>query len=323
VTTRDAQGVPHGVTANSFSSVSLEPPLVLWSQALTSRSLPAFRESEHFAVNVLAEDQIEASKHFARPQDDKFAGLSYGEGLGGVPVLEGTVAHLECVKVAEYPAGDHVIYLGRVERVSHSGRRPLAFSHGRYMVPVSHGFGTLSADLGNVATASVEAVRAATDALPGIQARLGGRTVFLAVWGNKGPTVIRWERGADAQDEELRTGIVLSLTSTATGRVFAAFLPTEVTRAFVEEDLRLSRVADEDEAEKRQRFEDEIEATRRDGVARLHALSAPIYDGSGNMVMVISVMPGGSGVTSDQEQMVVEAGRSLSRLIADSAIHST
>ena len=136
VTTLDPQGVAHGVTANSFSSVSLEPPLVLWSQALTSRSLGAFRQSDYFAVNVLAEDQIEVSKHFARPQEDKFATVPYAEGLGGVPVLEGTVAHFECVKVAEYPAGDHVIYLGRVERVSHSGRRPLAFSHGRYMVPV-------------------------------------------------------------------------------------------------------------------------------------------------------------------------------------------
>ncbi len=316
-TTRDAQGVPHGVTANSFSSVSLEPPLVLWSQALTSRSLPAFRESEYFAVNVLAEDQIEVSKHFARPQDDKFAGLSYGEGLGGVPVLEGTVAHFECVKVAEYPAGDHVIYLGRIERVSHSGRRPLAFSHGRYMVPVSHEIGTLPAYAGGVAVADVEAVRIATDALPAIQTRLGGRTLGLAVWGNKGPTVIRWERGVDASDEPLRTGLVMNITRTATGRAFAAFLPAKLTQAFVEEDLRLSRIPTEEEQVQRQRFDEALDEARRVGVARMSAvpygLSAPIHDRSGNMIMALSATaaPG-----EDVGSALIEAARSISAEIA-------
>ena len=319
VTTRDAHGVPHGVTANSFSSVSLEPPLVLWSQALTSRSLPAFRDSEYFAVNVLAEDQIEVSKHFAKPQDDKFAGVSYTEGLGGVPVLEGTVAHFECVKVAEYPAGDHVIYLGRVERVGHSGRLPLAFSHGRYMVPVSHDFGTLPALAGGFAVASAEAVRIATDMLPGLQELLGNRTLGLAVWGNKGPTVIRWEPGLDDPDEEPRTGLVLNITRTATGRAFAAFLPSKVTRAFVEEDLRLSRIANEEEPVQRQRFDDAIDEARRDGVARMStgeasAFSAPIYDPERNMIIALSAI---ATAGEDIGAALSEAAGSISAAIAE------
>jgi flavin reductase (DIM6/NTAB) family NADH-FMN oxidoreductase RutF len=314
VTTRDPQGVPHGVTANSFSSVSLEPPLVLWSLALTSRSLAAFRDSDHFAVNVLAEDQVEVSKHFARPQDDKFASVNYTDGLGSVPVLEGTVAHFECVKVAAYPAGDHVIYLGRVERVSHSGRRPLAFSHGRYMVPVSHELGTSSAKAGGAAVASVDAVRIATDALPEISTQLRGETVGLAVWGNKGPTVIRWEQSGDAA-VEARPGLVLSVTGTAAGLAFAAFLPGEVARAFVEEDLRLSRVADEDEQTQRQALEAAIADARRDGVARASdGLSVPVYDAHGNVIMAVSVLSRDAGSAKE----MVEAGRRISRLIAES-----
>ena len=327
VTTRDPHGVPHGVTANSFSSVSLEPPLVLWSQALTSRSLPAFQESDYFAVNVLAEDQIEVSKHFARPQDDKFASVKYSDGLGGVPVLEGTVAHFECVKVAEYPAGDHVIYLGRVERVSHSGRRPLAFSHGRYMVPVSHEIGTLSTQSGGVAVASAEDVRIATDALPAIQERLGKRTLSLAVWGNKGPTVIRWERGVGNPNEQLRSGLVLNITRTATGLAFATFLPSAVTRAFVEEDLRLSRIAHEEEHVQRRHFDDAIEEARRHGIARMtstepgdefgaYSLSAPIYDHYGNMIMALSAT---AAAGENIGTTLIEEARSISAGIAELA----
>ena len=319
VTTRDADGIRHGVTANSFSSVSLEPPLVLWSQALTSRSLPAFQASGHFAVNVLAEDQIEISKHFARAHEDKFVGISYTDGLGGVPVLEGTVAHFECVKVAEYPAGDHVIYLGRVERVSHSGRRPLAFSHGRYMVPVSHEIAISAVHIGGVIVASVEAVRIVADALPDVQTKLGGRTISLAVWGNKGPTIIRWERGVDDEESALPTGVVLDISRSAAGRAFTAFLPPEATRAFVEEDLRRSRIAHEEESTQRTRFDEAIETTRRSGIARSTegeplALSVPVYDREGNMILAISVS---SSATAELELKLAAAGENLSRLIAD------
>lgn len=293
VTTRDAKGVPHGVTANSFSSVSLEPPLVLWSQALTSRSLPAFRDSDHFAVNILADDQVAISQHFARQQEDKFANMEYSDGLGRVPVLQGTVAHFECVKVASYPAGDHIIYLGRVERLSHSGRRPLAFAHGRYMVPYAHGLGPLALNVGSAPIADVEAVRVASEALPAVHQQLGRPKMCLAVWGNQGPTAILWKRGADSPKEPLRAGQVMSLTQTATGRAFAAFLPNDVTRAFVDEDLRLTRVADEDEMVQRHEFEAALKQARLSGYAGCSedstpTYSAPIFDHRGHMILAIS-----------------------------------
>ena len=157
VTTRDAQGAAHGVTANSFSSVSLDPPLVLWSQALTSKSYPAFRDSEHFAVNILADDQVEISNRFAKSHADKFSGIAHSNGVGGSPVLSGLAAHLECVKVATYPGGDHVVYLGRVERVGQSSRRPLAFGSGRYMIPYAHDLGPVALQIGSATPASVDA----------------------------------------------------------------------------------------------------------------------------------------------------------------------
>lgn len=133
VTTRDKNGVAHGLTANSFTSVSLEPPLILWSQAVTSRSYSAFREAEHFAINILAEDQTEISAHFAKSSGDKFSGIPHHSGLGDVPVVEGAAAHLECVKVQSILIGDHMLHIGRVERIGKSSRRPLAFSRGKYV----------------------------------------------------------------------------------------------------------------------------------------------------------------------------------------------
>ena len=336
VTTCDAQGKPHGVPANSFSSVSLEPPLVLWSQAHTSKSFAAFSEAEHFAVNILADDQIAISNHFAKSQDDKFTNIVFTEGLGRVPVLEGTVAHFECVKVAAHPAGDHVIYIGRVERVGHSGRRPLAFAHGRYMVPYAHDLGPVSLQVGTAPVPEVEAVKLVADALPDVQQATGRHTLCLAVWGNHGPTVIRWERGERAVSEQLRTGLVMSITRTATGRAFAAFLPTDVTRAFIDEDLRLYRVADEDEKEQRQRFDQEIAATRSSGIAcatnlepsplhdvTINAFSAPIFDAAGSMIMALSLAAEASEVHLERHGpasiALVDAAKSLTARISEQA----
>ncbi|MES2261235.1 MAG: flavin reductase family protein [Pseudomonadota bacterium] len=134
ITTQDKHGVCHGVTANSFSSLSLDPPLVLWSQSLTSRSHPAFDESGYFAINILADHQVAISNHFAQSRDDKFKGIAHHTGVGGVPVLEGCAAHLECVKEAVYPAGDHVLYIGRVLSIGHHNRRGLGYSAGKYVL---------------------------------------------------------------------------------------------------------------------------------------------------------------------------------------------
>ena len=302
VTTRTAGGKPFGITANSFSSVSLDPPLVLWSQSVSSSSHPAFRDTEHFAVNILADDQVELSNHFAKAADDKFSGIAHSDGIGGAPVLHGAAAHIECVKVATYPGGDHVVYLGRVERITQGSRRPLAFGQGRYMVPYSHDLGPMSLGLGQATPASPEAVRIATDAMPAISKALGDHTLCLSVWGNHGPTAVRFEPGAQPVSAWLRTGLVTSVTRSATGRAFAAFLPLEITRSFVEEDLRLSRSSEDSEAVQRATFDTEVEQARKSGIARsanaapspvhgvaVNAFSVPIRDAQGNMVMALTV----------------------------------
>ena len=320
IVTTHVAGVDYGVTANSFSSVSLDPPLVLWSQALTSKSFPAFHDSDHFAVNVLADDQIDISNHFAKSKEDKFVELEFSRGLGGVPVLQGTVAHFECVKEAAYPAGDHMIFLGRVERVSHSGRRPLAFAHGRYMVSYAHDLGPVSLREAKAPLASCNAVSKAMDALPRISESVGGLTVGLAVWGNHGPTIVRWHQGVNAVQEQLRTGLVMSTTRTATGIAFAAFLPVEVTEAFVREDLRLFRVADEDEQQQQCAFDDMMAAARASGLASavniqpsylIHAVanafSAPVYDADGNMICALSLAAEASRLASDPDGAIPQA----------------
>lgn len=331
VTTRDGSGVAHGLTANSFSSVSLDPPLVLWSQSVTAKSYPAFRDSEHFAINILADDQVAISNHFAKSQDDKFHGIAHSTGLGDVPVLDGTAAHLECVKVASYPGGDHVVFLGRVERVSHSNRRPLAFGSGRYMVAYSHDLGPVSLQLGSGTPASAEAVRVATDALPSICEEIGQHTVCLVAWGNHGPTAVRWEPSREPVSDHLPTGLVMNVTNSAAGRAFAAYLPPELVRTFIEEDLRLFRAAGEDEAQQRQRFDEEIAQTRVKGVSRaadlqpahlLHqvatnAFSAPVFDAAGNMILALSVVSRADRLSDDWDGPVPKAIARAARRLSE------
>ena len=113
VTTRGPGGKPEGLTANSFSSVSLDPPLVLWSLACGAASLPAFVQAGWFAVHVLGSHQHGLSSHFATRTADKFAGLGFTDGLGGCPLLAGSLARFECSVHSRVDAGDHVIFLGR------------------------------------------------------------------------------------------------------------------------------------------------------------------------------------------------------------------
>jgi len=134
ITALDREGVAHGVTANSFTSVSLDPPLILWNQALSAFSYPAFRDAERFVVNILADDQIEISQRFSRAGADKFAGIATRPGMGGVPLIEGCSAYLECRKETTYPGGDHAVFLGRVERIERHVRPSLIFGGGKYLV---------------------------------------------------------------------------------------------------------------------------------------------------------------------------------------------
>ncbi len=122
-----------GLTVNSFNSVSLDPPLVLWSLDLASPSLAAFRAASHYVVNILAADQADVSQHFATRQPDKFGDLQLCLGAGGAPLLHGCCAWFECANETRYPGGDHLIFLGRVERFTHEpARLPLLYHGGRY-----------------------------------------------------------------------------------------------------------------------------------------------------------------------------------------------
>ena len=132
VTTRGDAGVPVGLTVNSFNSVSLQPPLVLWSIRLEAPSLSAFRSHGAFAVNILAADQRELAERFAARIPDRFNGVSWSEGYEGVPVLGGCLAALECRSYARHPGGDHEIHLGEVVNLTNRPGVPLIFQGGRY-----------------------------------------------------------------------------------------------------------------------------------------------------------------------------------------------
>ncbi len=128
---------PHGFvgfTANSFNSVSLDPPLVIWSLAHHSRSLAAFEAAERYAVNVLASDQVALARRFSRPHLDRFAGVAFQLDEAGAPLIEGCAAWLECRHHALHPAGDHMLFIGEVLSAAHHRMPPLLWHSGRYRV---------------------------------------------------------------------------------------------------------------------------------------------------------------------------------------------
>jgi flavin reductase (DIM6/NTAB) family NADH-FMN oxidoreductase RutF/DNA-binding MarR family transcriptional regulator len=138
ITTLDQDGRPTGLTANSFSSLSLDPPMILWNLGKNSSQIEAFRNAEYYAVNVLSADQIDLSNGFASNKEDRFTGVSYAPGIGGVPLIADCVAWVECRSAAVYDGGDHLIFVGEVERFDYSDRPALLFHGGRYGVPARH-----------------------------------------------------------------------------------------------------------------------------------------------------------------------------------------
>ena len=133
VTTSDADKRPTGLTCSAFSSVSLEPPLVLVCVDHKSQTFPALRERGRFAVNILRADQEDVSRRFATSKIlDKFAGVPHTMSDLDLPLVSGALAHLECITVDMHIAGDHTIFIGRVERVSAPGGEPLLYYRGRY-----------------------------------------------------------------------------------------------------------------------------------------------------------------------------------------------
>lgn len=138
ITTLGDNNAPVGLTANSFNSLSLDPPLILWSLSSKSPSLTCFEKCPNFAINILAQGQSGLSRRFATPIPDKFAGVDWRAGANGVPVLGGCAAVLECTTVSMQEAGDHVLFIGRVDRFEGLTHPPLAFHAGKYRVLGDH-----------------------------------------------------------------------------------------------------------------------------------------------------------------------------------------
>jgi len=121
-----------GITASSFNSVSLSPPLVLWSLGLHAGSLPLFHAGTHYVINVLAADQLDLCHRFASGKGDRFAVVDYTLGQSGLPVLSGALAWFECHNRNRYEEGDHVIFVGEVERCGFLDGEPLVFQAGQF-----------------------------------------------------------------------------------------------------------------------------------------------------------------------------------------------
>ena len=132
VTCLDATGERVGLTANSFNALSLDPPLVLWSLRVASPSMAAFEAAPRFAINVLAESQVELSRRFAARSENRFADLPWAAGEHGSPVLAGCAAVFECETLSHQIAGDHRLFIGRVLACSESPLPPLVFQAGHY-----------------------------------------------------------------------------------------------------------------------------------------------------------------------------------------------
>ena len=138
ITTQAADGSPVGITANSFTSLSLEPPLVLWCLALTALSLPVFRDCEYFAINVLSSGQHHLSRLFATSGADKFARTEVRDGPLGAPLMDGALAHFVCRNARQIEAGDHLIVIGEVQHYQVFEGEPLVFHSGSYRVATRH-----------------------------------------------------------------------------------------------------------------------------------------------------------------------------------------
>lgn len=133
VTARTPAGALVGLTASSFNSVSLNPPLVLWSLAQSASSMSAFRTGSHYAINILAADQKELAERFASRREDRWQDVLFTEGACGAPLLTGAAATFECFNRSRYEEGDHVIFVGEVERCSRrEGASPLLYHGGKF-----------------------------------------------------------------------------------------------------------------------------------------------------------------------------------------------
>jgi flavin reductase (DIM6/NTAB) family NADH-FMN oxidoreductase RutF/DNA-binding IclR family transcriptional regulator len=321
ITTSDAQGKRFGVTANSFSSVSLDPPLVLWSQATKSPSHPVFAEAPRFTINILAEDQIELSNRFASSGIDKFAGVDTDEGAGGVALLRDCCAWLECKVVSRLPGGDHVIFVGEIEAFRRTARKPLVFGGGQYLVADPHDFGKPPPGISTTVQSQLHAVRIGTRAMARL-AKDFDQTLALAVWGNHGPTLVAWEPSSKPVSANLPIGLTLPVTSTATGVALAAHLPAEATNRFVGAELIAAAAKDADWPSTPEAWARELAEVRMHGLAKrtpgefygadtiIHALSAPVLDANGEAVLAMTAVGEAAYFSPDYDSAFAKALRS-------------
>jgi flavin reductase (DIM6/NTAB) family NADH-FMN oxidoreductase RutF len=132
ITTISKEGTPYGLTANAFMSVSLEPSLLLIAVDKKAESYSYFEQSKVFTINILRDDQEGLSRRFAVSGGNKFEGVAYHRGANNVPILEDTLAHIECRLYAAYDGGDHTLYLGEILEAETREGRPLLFYRGGY-----------------------------------------------------------------------------------------------------------------------------------------------------------------------------------------------
>lgn len=137
ITTRLPDGTFLGLTASSFNSVSLDPPLVLWSLSQHASSLPVFTGNSHYVINVLAGDQALLAERFAMRIENRFEGVDFDLSFTGLPILKGAAAWFECHNRSRYPEGDHVIFVGEVERCEVSPKPALVFHGGKFVSTAS------------------------------------------------------------------------------------------------------------------------------------------------------------------------------------------
>lgn len=140
VTARDQDQQAVGMTCSSFNSVSIDPPLVLWSVTKTARSAPTFISAQYFAVHVLAFDQTDISNRFARSGEDKFGATAHHLDVNNVPIIHDTASRFDCEQYAVHDGGDHWIVLGRVLGLAHADKEGLVFARGSYakLAPISN-----------------------------------------------------------------------------------------------------------------------------------------------------------------------------------------
>lgn len=138
ITTKNSDGLPNGITANAFSSLSLNPPLVLVCIDKKANCYDCFEDSGVFAVNLLGEEQEELSNRFATKGIEKFQDIAWHMSSNAIPLLDGTIGYIECTVSQAYDGGDHTIYLGEVIYAHADGIRPLLFFKGKYQrLPVA------------------------------------------------------------------------------------------------------------------------------------------------------------------------------------------